>query len=185
MLGDRCGFGWSAWHALEMYAKQEDHYHKPITPCDQAGAVPPFPYASGAGYIFSSALLQWVATSREVRSWVDLAAGPSHERLQWQKFEDSTTGYWLSYAPEPVHYVSVYRWVHDLACRAKAADASYHRRNLDLYRPPSTMSLWVHGLKKGDDMRYANQMMLGAGYEHARCMNASWSIDVALQEGIV
>ena len=32
---------------------------------DRQGAVLPVPYAIGAGYIFSAALLQWVATSRE------------------------------------------------------------------------------------------------------------------------
>ena len=107
--GDRCGFGWGLWHSLKMFSSDEDTFHKPVTPCDKIGAVLPFPYASGAGYIFSGALMRWLTTSRDVTDWVAEALGPTHEELQWQKYEDSTTGYWLSHAPEPVHYVNVYR----------------------------------------------------------------------------
>jgi len=65
--------------------------------CDLRGAVLPLPYAAGAGYIFSAALLQWVATSDVVGGWVDEARGVDHETLQWQKYEDTSTGYWVSY----------------------------------------------------------------------------------------
>ena len=45
------------------------------------------------------------------------AAGPEREALQWQKYEDTTTGYWLSFAPRRVHYVDLAVGVHDAACR--------------------------------------------------------------------
>ena len=43
----------------------------------------------------------WLCGSRrcQVRSWVAEAAGEDRERLQWQKYEDTTLGYWLQYAP--------------------------------------------------------------------------------------
>jgi hypothetical protein len=48
--------------------------YRAIRTC-QLGAVPPFPYGTGAGYIFSRALLQWVATdARDRRS----NSGPEH-----------------------------------------------------------------------------------------------------------
>lgn len=58
----------------------------------------PLPYGTGAGYIFSAALLKWVAMSPEIAGWVEEARGADRERLQWQKYEDTTTGYWVSEA---------------------------------------------------------------------------------------
>ena len=46
-----------------------------IEACDVRGAVLPFPYGTGAGYLFSRALLQFVASSPEVTGWVADAAG--------------------------------------------------------------------------------------------------------------
>ncbi len=53
----------------------------------------------------------------QVRGWVAAARGSDREALQWQKYEDTSTGYWLTYAPEPVHYVQYGPWVrvHDAA----------------------------------------------------------------------
>ncbi|KAL1523314.1 hypothetical protein AB1Y20_018260 [Prymnesium parvum] len=181
ILGDRCGFGWGVWQALQMFGSEEDTYHKLITPCDRAGAVLPFPYASGAGYIFSGPLLQWMTTSTEVEGWIAEAEGPNHEALQWQKYEDSTTGYWLSYAPAPVHYINVYRWVHDMSCRQRANDEAMQRSDLSLYRPPCNISLWVHGCKRGKDMVYAKRLMDGEKYVHKKCLKASWSIDATVK----
>lgn len=68
---DRCSFGWGLQGALHMFGKAEDMYHVPSTPCDKAGSVLPFPYASGAGYIFSAPLLRWLTSSRDVVKWVE------------------------------------------------------------------------------------------------------------------
>ena len=86
--------------------------------CDGIGAPPPFPYAMGAGYIFSSALLKWAATDPSVVGWIEAARGPDREALQWQKFEDTSTGYWLTYSPQPVEYVDIGAWIHDMVRRA-------------------------------------------------------------------
>ena len=45
------------------------------------------------------------------RRWVRAAAGETREELQWQKFEDTTFGYWLQYAPfaSQIRYVDVAR----------------------------------------------------------------------------
>lgn len=61
----------------------------------------PLPYGTGAGYIFSAALLKWVATSPAIAGWVREARGADHERLQWQKYEDTSTGYWVREAAQP------------------------------------------------------------------------------------
>ena len=47
----------------------------------------------------------------QVSRWVLEARGPSREALQWQKFEDTTLGYWLQYAPfaPQIRYVDVAR----------------------------------------------------------------------------
>jgi len=106
---DRCGFGWNLGAALNNYGATWGSPGEPgyLPACDRRGAVPPFPYGTGAGYIFSAKLLHWAATDAAVQRWVAEAAGPDREALQWQKFEDTTTGYWLSYAPERVLYVDI------------------------------------------------------------------------------
>ena len=38
-----------------------------VPACDGLGAVPPFPYGTGAGYIFSAAVNRWVATDAQVK----------------------------------------------------------------------------------------------------------------------
>jgi len=144
--GDRCGFGWSLSAALNnfgsTYGKLGEQYY--IESCDTRGAVPPFPYATGAGYLFSSALLRWLASSPEVTGWVAEAAGPSHETLQWQKFEDTSTAYWLTYAPRTVRYVDMGPLVHDVDCQA---EGERKRRGGGTYRAPSNVSVLVHNLK--------------------------------------
>ena len=94
--GDRCGFGWDLSAALNNFGSS---FGTPGTPgyvesCDTRGAVLPFPYGTGAGYFFSAALLQHVATSAEVTQWVADAAGPEHETLQWQKLRIRAPGTW-------------------------------------------------------------------------------------------
>ena len=61
---DRCGFAWDLGGALANFGKSFKAWGGGEA-CDRQGAVLPVPYAIGAGYIFSAALLQWVATSRE------------------------------------------------------------------------------------------------------------------------
>ena len=75
--------------------------------CDTRGGVLPFPYGTGACYLFSAALLRFIASSPGVTRWVADAAGPSREELQWQKFEDTSTGYWLSYCPHTIQFIDI------------------------------------------------------------------------------
>ena len=117
----RCGFAWSRVEALTNFGREQgtgSHRHSPS--CAALGAVLPFPYAAGAGYVLSAATLRFLATPLIAR-WAGEASGARREELQWQKYEDSTTGYWLSYAPQRVHYLNVYRWVHDMSCRCAPA----------------------------------------------------------------
>lgn len=116
---DRCGFGWSIDSSLRNYGTS---FGKPCASfpcpgywpaCDTLGAVPPFPYGTGAGYVLSAAVLRWLAADAHVIRWVREAAGTTREAVQWQKYEDTSTGYWLSYAPFNIEYVNVGRWVHD------------------------------------------------------------------------
>lgn len=167
--GDRCGFGWSRDAALSNFGRSWGVPRTKgfIAACDDIGAVPTFPYATGAGYVFSAKLLAWVASSPEVRGWVAEARGPGREALQWQKYEDTSTGYWLTYAPFRVEYVNVGRWVHDFRCDPLGA---HKAAGGGLYRPASPASLLVHNLKNGG-FNAAFEQMQGAAYDHRRCMH--------------
>lgn len=170
---DRCGFGWSMHAALQNYGTSFGTPCESLPcaaywpACDGLGGVPPFPYGTGAGYIFSSAVLQWVASDGNVIQWVRDAAGPTRGEVQWQKFEDTSTGYWLSYAPFRVHYLNVGRWVHDMTCHPNGASKAAAG---GLYRPPTNTTLLVHNLKNGG-FHYATELMQrGANeYNHQRC----------------
>ena len=169
---DRCGFGWDLKSALSNFGKswttQTTHGSGVIEACDVRGAVLPVPYAIGAGYIFSAALLRWLATDPQVGRWVAEAAGPEREALQWQKYEDTTTGYWLSYAPRRVHYVDLAVGVHDAACRP---EGDRKRDEDSTYRPPANNSLLVHSLKRPGAFAYAYEHMRGDAlpYDHDEC----------------
>lgn len=179
---DRCGFGWSPSASLTNFGTSFGLPPKSgaargagyFPACDGIGAVPPFPYGTGAGYIFSRAVLRWVATSAEVIRWVRNAAGPTREELQWQKFEDTSTGYWLTYAPFKIEYMNVGRWVHDMACHPNGA---HKARGGGLYRPPSNATLLVHNLKNGG-FHYAAELMAHGSdsYDHRSCMDDIGSV---------
>ena len=169
--GDRCGFGWNLHAALTNFGasfgvRGTKGY---IEACDTRGAVLPFPYGTGAGYIFSSALLRWVASSAEVTGWVSAAAGPSRETLQWQKFEDTSTGYFVSRAPRTVSYVDIGPLVHDVACHS---EGERKRRGGATYRPPANVSIFVHNLKGPTAFAFAWEHMQSETrpYDHARCV---------------
>ena len=141
-----------------------------IEACDTRGAVLPVPYAAGAGYIFSAPLLHWVATSEAISGWVRDARGESREALQWQKFEDTSTGYWLSYAPHSIHYIDIGQLVHDIDCHPEG------RRLRDgdgTYRPPANTSMLVHNLKTPSAFGYAYEHMGATAlpYDQNRCMH--------------
>ena len=174
---DRCGFGWGMGAALTNYGST---FGKPCAAmpcpgyfpsCDGLGAVPPFPYGTGAGYIFSSSVLRWLAFDPEVIRWVRNAAGDTRQDLQWQKFEDTSTGYWLSYSPFTIEYVNVGRWVHDFVCHKNGA---HKGEGGGLYRPPTNTTLLVHNLKNGGFHYAAVAMGHGAdAYEHEQCTSDS------------
>jgi len=173
---DRCGFAWDMNGALANFGQawgtrgMTQGPRKYMEACDRRGAVLPVPYGAGAGYIFSGALLHWVGTSDSVASWVSAARGPSREELQWQKFEDTSTGYWVSYAPHTVHYVDVASLVHDIDCHP---EGSRLRDGDGTYRPPSNTSLLVHNLKTPSAFAYAYEHMRGPSvpYDQNRCMH--------------
>lgn len=166
---DRCGFGWGLGPALSNFGKAFGDPAKPgFQPaCDTLGAVPPLPYGTGAGYLFSGDLIHWLGTSPEINAWVAAARGAYREDWQWQKFEDLTTGYWLSFAPEPVQYVKIDRWVHDFACHPEGARKL---RGGGLYRPPSNATLVLHNLKNGGfNVGYELMQPDAPPYDHGRC----------------
>ena len=107
-------------------------------------------------------------------SLVRNAAGPTREELQWQKFEDTSTGYWLTYAPFKIEYMNVGRWVHDMACHPNGA---HKARGGGLYRPPSNATLLVHNLKNGG-FHYAAELMAHGSdsYDHRSCMDDIGSV---------
>ena len=92
----------------------------------------PLPYAAGAGYILSGALLRWLGTDAAINGWVaDAAAGRDRERYQWQKYEDTTTGYWLTYSPSRASaYVNIGFWQHDLVCDSRTESAASRQGRL-------------------------------------------------------
>ena len=146
--------------------------------CDGLGAVPPFPYGTGAGYIFSRTVAKWVSTDAGVVGWVRAAAGDTRESIQWQKFEDTSTGYWLSYSPLTIEYMNVGRWVHDMACHP---DGVRKARGGGLYRPPTNTTLLVHNLKHGGFHYAAALMDAGAdGYIHTDCTQDANSVRALL-----
>jgi len=155
--GDRCGFGWDWLGSLKEYGQPGPQLSKvlPKAGCLTFGAVPPFPYAAGAGYVLSSRLNRWVGLSPQVGAWVREALGATRDQLQWQKFEDTSTGYWLTYSPEPVEYVNIGYWHHDLQCTSKGEEAA---KKGGIYRPPANYSILVHNLKKGG-FRFAHARM--------------------------
>jgi hypothetical protein len=111
---------------------------------DAASSRAPSSYGCRRRYILSSAALRWLAASDEVLGWVRDALGGQRDALQWQKFEDTTTGYWLTYAPERVHYVNIGYWLHDLRCEGPAAaDGAKAAARRGIYRPPANYSLLV------------------------------------------
>eukprot|EP00966_Prymnesium_polylepis_P308224 7122747-Prymnesium_polylepis.1 len=171
VMGDRCGFAWSRVEALTNFGLQVGTPGtKGYAPaCDEAGAVLPFPYAAGAGYVLSAAALQFIAGPL-VSRWVAEASGPRREEYQWQKYEDTTTGYWLSYAPRAVAYVNVQRWVHNMLCHKQGHLWS---KGGGMLRPPSDTTILVHDLKSGG-FEYAWQLAQhgAAGYEHEACVRS-------------
>lgn len=173
---DRCGFAWDMVGALSNFGTSWGTRGvtrgpgKYMEACDERGAVLPLPYAAGAGYVFSAALLRWVATSAAVTGWVAEARGADREALQWQKFEDTSTGYWLSYSPHTVHYVDVAPLVHDIYCHPEGERL---RDGESTYRPPSNTSLLVHNLKTPSAFGYAYEHMRGDAlpYSQNLCMH--------------
>jgi len=169
--GDRCGWGWNAYSALQDYERQDGKPgvsgYKPS--CLNVGALLPFPFAAGAGYVLSNAAMRYIGSSPLVRRWVADAAGAEHESLQWQKFEDTTTGYWLLYANFSVTYLDINRWMHNGACDPRGQT---QRTSGDLRRPASNRSVIVHDLKAGG-FGFAWEQMdppLGVPYDHQRCL---------------
>ena len=102
-------------------------------------------------------------------SWVADARGADHEELQWQKYEDTTTGYWVSYSPKLVQYVDVGPFIHDAHCHAEGA----RKRSAEAtYRPPANVSLLVHNLKtaSGFDFAWRHTRAAAAPYDHKDCL---------------
>ena len=156
VLIDRCAFGWNAIASLRNYGKTPWS----VKGCDERGAVLPFPYAAGAGYIFSYALLSALTSSARVNKWVEKASEKTHEVLQWQKNEDLTTGYWLSYLALNISYVDMD--LHDHSCTTSA-------KTTGLYRPSSPNSVLVHNLKCHKNTAYAWKLMQNKSYTRQEC----------------
>ena len=122
---------------------------------------------SHGSYIFSSALVGWLGTSAEIGGWVQEAMGAEREVLQWQKYEDTSTGYWLTYAPFTVRYINMGVWVHDFVCHARGEEK---RARGGTYRPPNNASIFVHNLKNGGFAAAWELAQPNVKYDHARCV---------------
>lgn len=171
--GDRCGFGWTLHAALSNFGATFGERGTPgfVEACDVRGGVLPFPYGTGAGYLFSAALLKHVASSAEVSGWVADAAAPiTREALQWQKFEDTSTGYFVSHSKATVRYVDIGPLVHDVECHV---EGERKRRGGGTYRPPANSSLFVHNLKGPSAFSFAWEHMQEETlpYDHTRCVS--------------
>jgi hypothetical protein len=174
--GDRCGFGWSLHASLTNFGSS---FGTPgtagyIEACDTRGGVLPFPYGTGAGYLFSADLLRFVATSAEVSGWVaDAASAGTRDVYQWQKFEDTSTGYFVAHAPRTVRYVDIGPLVHDVNCHV---DGERKRRGGATYRPPANSSIFVHNLKGPSAFSFAWEHMQATTlpYDHERCVTQVW-----------
>ena len=97
------------------------------TPCDALGAIPPFPFALGGGYVFSMPVASWLATNADIANWItsSLAATPGVDS-QVTFFSDTMFGHWLSNAPRwPLLYFDVDPWVHDSCCPEPAKMARF------------------------------------------------------------
>jgi hypothetical protein len=156
-------------------------------PCDQLGAVPPFPFPLGGGFVLSAPIVRWLATDAAVATWVaEAQAAVGGERAQVTFFSDTTLGYWLSYAPHNLTYIDIGPWVHDHCCNdeaeqppARSVRGRVRGRRQTVWRcvptannrPPASASLLVHGLKHGGFRFAANQTQtVRAPYDHARCV---------------
>ena len=170
VMGDRCGFAWSRVEALTNFGREQgtgSHRHSPS--CAALGAVLPFPYAAGAGYVLSAATLRFLATPLIAR-WAAEASGARREELQWQKYEDTTTGYWLTFAPQPVHYINVQRWVHNMLCHKQGHLWS---KGGGMLRPPTDSTLLVHDLKSAGFSYAWHLVQHGAAkYDHETCLRS-------------
>ena len=136
-----------------------------------------------AGYIFTAKVLRWVATAPEIVGWVRDAAGPTRDEIQWQKFEDTSTGYWLSYAPFTIDYANIGRWVHDMACHP---NGEHKARGGGLYRPPINTTLLVHNLKNGGFHYTSYGMARGPeAYDHDKCKADLGSVSKARHRDMI
>jgi len=84
--GDRCGWGWSAFAALLDYRRKKGTLGKPgySPPCDEIGALLPFPFAAGAGYVLSGQAMRWLGTDPGVKGWVEQVRRHQPLDPQWR-----------------------------------------------------------------------------------------------------
>lgn len=157
---DRCAFGWDSRSSLANFGKDWGGGS-----CADRGAVLPVPYAAGAGYAFGTDLLKRIVSDPNVVKWVEEASGPSRETLQWQKNEDLTTGYWLSYLEGVNVAYRRLEGLHDHRCTTNE-----RRLRPGLYRPPTNTSVLVHSLKSPNAMRYAWHILNGGAYDRSSCI---------------
>ena len=126
----------------------------------------------GVAFGQSGALLRWVARDERVIGWVRHAAGDTREELQWQKYEDTSTAYWLSYAPERIAYLDIGPLIHDASCHVLGDEKRYGGA---LMRPVANNTLLGHNLKQSTAFDVAYKHMQGVvPYDHADCVASVW-----------
>ena len=98
------------------------------------------------------------------------AEGVRSNLVRAEKFEDTSTGYWLSYAPQRVHYVDIGPLVHDIDCHPEGARL---REGDGTYRPPANSSMLVHNLKTPSAFAYVHAQLRGGArpFEMNACMH--------------
>lgn len=160
VLLDACAFGWTRVASLRALIGSPS--------CQRRGATLPIPYAAGAAYFFARPLLRELVAAQHIRKWVRDAGGPSRNSLQWQKHEDSSTGYFLTYLPVNVTYVHMGARLHDFRCRPKQK-----ARSNALYRPADpVLSGLVHSLKCPSLHEYAAAALASDSYNETECRAA-------------
>lgn len=152
---DRCAFGWN--HVASLHNVRWDS-------CHARGGTLPFPYAAGAGYVFSRSLLRDVVTDKSIRRWV--ADARSDEDVQWQKNEDASWGYMIASVSNRTTYVSMVRWNHNFKCRPGKPGG--------LYRSATPTSIVVHDVKRPDCVPYVWSLMRGRPFRSDECRRAMY-----------
>jgi len=154
----KCGYAWGGNANWRKYR------------CGREGAHEATPFLSGMVQVLSRTLATAIATSLEVRAFVE-RADVIIDLVSWDKTEDVALGYWLVQlllsgavaAPIRVAGLEPARG-HNLGCRKHAG----------FYKRPSNRSVAIHFVKNPKGMLYLYELMRGErSHEVEACRSAN------------